>query len=190
MSCAGTSFMQRHLCFRVTTSLLTVLPQLAYLALLQVCIIFFTCMNPTAPPASWPDVTGHFSCQEKTFCAFASLLFCLPDSPLAPFPSSSPLPLNYWPSVDVMLQDFSGLFCLLEKEHVQSSLDLFFTVTSQSLGQSMQEESTCGDKGQHPTASKEHVWLCCDTKLLFCYSLHLKLCTVFFMFLIVISSSC
>lgn len=86
MSCTGTSFVQRHLCFRVTTSLLTVLPQLAHLALLQASIrmVFFTCMNPTAPQASWPDVTGRFSCREKT--AFAPLLFCFPDSPLAPFP--------------------------------------------------------------------------------------------------------
>lgn len=85
MSCTGTSFVQRHLCFRVTTSLLTVLPQLAHLALLQACIRigFFTCMNPTASQA---DVTGHFSCWEKT--SFAPLLFCLLDSPLAPFPLS------------------------------------------------------------------------------------------------------
>lgn len=75
-----------------------VLPQLAHLDLLQASISlgFFTCMNPTALQASWPDVTGQFSCWEAT--AFTPLLFCLPDTPLAPFPllSSSTQLLTQW----------------------------------------------------------------------------------------------
>lgn len=98
MSCTGTSFVRRHLYFRVTTSLLTVLPQLARLALLQapISLGFFDCMNPTALQASWPDVTGQFSCWEAT--AFAPLLFCLPNPPLAPFPllPSSTQLLTQW----------------------------------------------------------------------------------------------
>lgn len=99
-----------------------------------------------------------FMPRENRFCSFA---FLLAWQPSCSFSSSSPLPFNYRPSVDVMPQDFSGLFSLPEKEHVQSSLDQSFAVTSQCLGQSMQEESTCGDKGQHPTTSKEHLWLYC-----------------------------
>lgn len=153
MSCTGTSFVQRHFCFRVTTSLLTALPQLAHLALLQACIRtgFFTCMNPTAPQD--PDQTsqGTFHAERKLLLLlrFSTCLTTL----LLLFPL---LPSSIQSSVDVIPQDFSGLFSLPEEELVQSSLNPFFAVTSQCLGQSMQEESTCGDKGQH-------VWLYCNT---------------------------
>lgn len=153
MSCTGTSFVQRHLCFRVTTSLLTVLPQLAYLALLQACIrigFFYLHESYCSTSILTRCHRALFMPRENRFCSFA---FLLAWQPFCSFPHS-PLPFNYWPSVDVMPQDFSGLFSLPEKEHVQSSLDPCFAVTSQCLGQSMQEESTCGDKGQHPAASR------------------------------------
>lgn len=54
-----------------------------------------------------------------------------------------------------------------------------FAMTYQSLGQSMWEERTSGDKGQHPTTSKEHRWHYCNTKVLSYCSLYLKFCTWF-----------
>ncbi|KAF2984026.1 hypothetical protein EK904_008066, partial [Melospiza melodia maxima] len=60
---------------------------------------------------------------------------------------------------EVQQEQHSLLSDAQRKEHVQSSLDPFFAVTSQCLGQNMQEENTFGDKGQHPTASKEHCFL-------------------------------
>lgn len=135
MSCTGTSFVQRHLCFRVTTSLLTVLPQLAHLALLQASIrmVFFYLHESYCSTSILTRChRALFMPRENRFCSFA---FLLAWQPSCSFSSSSPLPFNYRPSVDVMPQDFSGLFSLPEKEHVQSSLDQSFAVTSQCLGQ-------------------------------------------------------
>lgn len=180
MSCSGTSFVRRHLYFRVTTSLLTVLPQLAHLDLLQASISlgFFTCMNPTALQASWPDVTGQFSCWEAT--AFTPLLFCLPDTPLAPFPllSSSTQLLTQWGMPCPWISQ--GFF--LSQEKTLSSphwISQCFAMTYQCLGQSLWEERTSGDKGRHPTTSREHRWHYCNTKVLSYCSLYLKFCTRF-----------
>lgn len=92
MSCAAPSFVRRHLYFRVTASLLTVLPQLAHLALLQASISLGFCSYLCEPHCSTSiltDVTGRF----QTFCFPACL------TPLLLLPPSSPHPLNYRPSV-------------------------------------------------------------------------------------------
>lgn len=85
MSCAAPSFVRRHLYFRVTTSLLTVLPQLAHLALLQASIslvLILTCTNPTAPQASWPMSLGSFCAKSQTFCFAWHPSCCCPPPPL------------------------------------------------------------------------------------------------------------
>lgn len=122
MSCNGTSFVQRHLCFRVTTSLLTVLPQLAHLALLQASIrmgFFYLHESYCSTSILTRCHRALLMPRENCFCSFAFLLAWQPSCSFSP---SSPLPFNYWPSVDVMPQDFSGLFPLPEKERVQSSV--------------------------------------------------------------------
>lgn len=114
MSCAAPSFVRRHLYFRVTTSLLTVLPQLAHLALLQASIslvLILTCTNPTAPQASWPMSLGSFCAKSQTFCFPACL------TPLLLLPPSSPHPLNYWSSMISCPRISQNLFLSRRRPH-------------------------------------------------------------------------
>jgi len=181
MSCAGTSFVRRHLYFRMTTSLLTVLPQLAHLALLQASIsLGFFLPAWTLVLYKHPDQMSQGSLRAERqlllLLCFSACLMCL--LLLSP---SSPLPRNYWPSGDAMPQDFSGLFFLSPEKSLSRPywISQCSAVTYQYLGQSTQEESNCGHKGQHPAMSKEGGWRYCSTRVLSYCPLCLKFCKSF-----------